>query len=99
LWSNGQIEVHHIRKLADLEKGKSERPDWMKRWLHATPQNFGVPGMSSQKIQYGRYDGKALHVEITGERYRKVMRRGGGDWKRYASTGNSLVAYPTSCTV
>jgi len=32
----------------DLEKGKSERPDWMKRWLHAAAKRALVPGMSSQ---------------------------------------------------
>jgi hypothetical protein len=44
---------------------------------------------------------KPFHVEITGERRdtETVMRRlEGGDWKS-ASTGNSLVAYPTSRTV
>jgi hypothetical protein len=42
-----------------------------------------------------------FHVEVTGERRdtETVMRRlEGGDWKS-ASTGNSLVAYPTSCPV
>ena len=41
---------------------------------------------------------KPFHVEITGERRdtETVMRRlEEGDWKS-ASTGNSLVAYPTS---
>lgn len=44
---------------------------------------------------------KPFHVEITGKRRdtETVMRRlEGGDWKS-ANTGNSLVAYPTSCTV
>jgi hypothetical protein len=44
---------------------------------------------------------KPFHVEITGERRdtETVMRRlEGGDWKS-ASTGNSLVAYPTVRTV
>ncbi len=44
---------------------------------------------------------RAFHVEITGKlRDTETVMRSleGGDWKS-AITGNSLVAYPTSCTV
>ncbi len=49
----------------------------------------------------GAMTAKLFYVEITGKRRdtETVMRRlEGGDWKS-TSNGNSLVAYPTSCTV
>ena len=59
--STDKIEVHHIRKLADLEqKGKSERPDWMKKMAARHRKTLVVCLECHHKIQYGRYDGKAL---------------------------------------
>ena len=56
-----KIEVHHIRKLADLEqKGKSECPDWMKKMAARRRKTLVVCLECHHKIQYGRYDGNAL---------------------------------------
>ncbi len=59
--STDKIEVHHIRKLSDLEqKGKSERPEWMKKMAARRRKTLVVCLECHHKIQYGRYDGKAL---------------------------------------
>ena len=56
-----KIEVHHIRKLADLEqKGKSERPDWMKKMAARHRKTLVVCLECHHKIHYGRYGGNAL---------------------------------------
>jgi group II intron reverse transcriptase/maturase len=55
------IEVHHIRKLSDLEqKGKSDRPEWMKKMAARRRKTLVVCLECHHKIHYGRYDGKAL---------------------------------------
>lgn len=59
--STDKIEVYHIRKLADLEqKGKSERPDWMKKMAARRRKTLVVCLECHHKIQYGRYDGRTL---------------------------------------
>ena len=56
-----KIEVHHIRKLSDLEqKGKSERPEWIKKMAARRRKTLVVCLECHHKIHYGRYDGKAL---------------------------------------
>lgn len=61
LGATNNIEVHHIRKLADVaQKGKSERPDWMKKMAARRRKTLVVCLECHHKIQYGRYDGKAL---------------------------------------
>ncbi|MGI2909729.1 hypothetical protein AABK37_41855, partial [Hassallia sp. VBCCA 56010] len=55
------IEVHHIRKLADLmQKGCSERPEWMVKMSARKRKTLVVCRQCHEKIQYGRYDGDAL---------------------------------------
>ena len=59
--STDKIEVHHIRKLSDLEqKGKSERPEWMKQMAARRRKTLVVCLECHHKIHYGHYDGKAL---------------------------------------
>lgn len=55
------IEVHHIRKLADIEqKGCSQRPEWMKKMSARRRKTLVVCRQCHEKIQYGRYDGETL---------------------------------------
>lgn len=55
------IEVHHIRKLADIkQKGCKERPEWMLKMSARKRKTLVVCRQCHEKIQYGRYDGDAL---------------------------------------
>jgi RNA-directed DNA polymerase len=55
------IEVHHIRKLADIkQKGRKERPEWMVKMSARKRKTLVVCRQCHEKIQYGRYDGDAL---------------------------------------
>ena len=59
--SQSNIEVHHIRKLADLEpKGRKQRPEWMKKMSARRRKTLVVCRNCHHNIQYGRYDGHAL---------------------------------------
>jgi group II intron reverse transcriptase/maturase len=56
-----QIEVHHIRKLADLKpNGNTELPEWKRRMAARRRKTLVVCRTCHENIQYGRYDGKAL---------------------------------------
>lgn len=55
------IEVHHIRKLADIkQKRHEERPEWMMKMSARNRKTLVVCRQCHEKIQYGRYDGDAL---------------------------------------
>lgn len=55
------IEVHHIRKLADIkQKGRKERPEWMLKMSARKRKTLVVCRQCHEKIQYGRYDGDTL---------------------------------------
>ncbi len=55
------IEVHHVRKLADIQqKGCKERPEWMLKMSARKRKTLVVCRQCHEKIQYGRYDGDAL---------------------------------------
>ncbi len=55
------IEVHHIRKLADLkQKGGLKHPEWMIKMSARKRKTLVVCRSCHEKIQYGRYDGEAL---------------------------------------
>jgi hypothetical protein len=55
------IEVHHIRKLADIkQQGCKERPEWMKKMSAPRRKTLVVCRQCHEKIQYGRYDGKTF---------------------------------------
>jgi len=55
------IEVHHIRKLTDLERGgRSQQPRWTKIMAARRRKTLVVCQDCHHAIQYGRYDGPAL---------------------------------------
>ena len=55
------IEVHHIRKLADIkQKGRNERPEWMIKMSARKRKTLVVCRQCHENIQYGHYDGEAL---------------------------------------
>jgi hypothetical protein len=80
-----KIEVHHIRKLADVkQKGRKERPEWMLKMAARRRKTLVVCQECHHKIQYGRYDGRSIRGKVTGEpRDTETVMRGseGGDWK------------------
>jgi len=54
------IEVHHIRKLADLDSnGQSPKPEWAKRMAARRRKSLVVCQRCHNQIHYGRYDGSA----------------------------------------
>jgi hypothetical protein len=56
-----KIEVHHIRKLADLDRaGRSQRPRWARIMAARRRKTLIVCQACHHAIQYGRYDGPAL---------------------------------------
>ncbi|MEO0970800.1 MAG: group II intron reverse transcriptase/maturase [Cyanobacteria bacterium J06639_18] len=55
------IEVHHIRKLADIKQfGCKQRPEWMLKMSARKRKTLVVCRQCHKKIQYGRYDGETL---------------------------------------
>jgi group II intron reverse transcriptase/maturase len=55
------IEVHHIRKLKDLERfGQSAKPQWVWRMSARRRKTLVVCQQCHNAIHYGRYDGPAL---------------------------------------
>jgi hypothetical protein len=55
------IEVHHIRKLADLEcKGQPGKPEWARVMTARRRKTLVVCQGCHHDIHYGRYDGPAL---------------------------------------
>jgi group II intron reverse transcriptase/maturase len=56
-----KIEVHHIRKLTDLDRGgHSPQPRWAKIMAARRRKTLVVCQACHHAIQYGRYDGPAL---------------------------------------
>jgi hypothetical protein len=61
----GKVEVHHIRKLSDLEhkwQGRT-KPEWVKRMVEIKRKTLVVCRECHQAIHSGRYDGKKLTME------------------------------------
>jgi len=57
----GACEVHHIRKLADIDQpGRRVKPDWVKRMIARRRKTLVVCLSCHQDIHNGRYDGKAI---------------------------------------
>lgn len=54
------IEVHHIRKLADLKQKGNSQPEWKKRMVARQRKTLIVCRVCHESIQYGRYDGNKL---------------------------------------
>jgi group II intron reverse transcriptase/maturase len=56
--SHEHIEVHHIRKLADLaSQDQSKPPSWKRRMMARQRKSLVVCRSCHEQIQYGRYDG------------------------------------------
>ena len=57
------IEVHHIRKLADLEQyGQANPPQWVRQMATRRRKTLVVCRSCHHDIQYGRYDGPKLSI-------------------------------------
>jgi len=55
------IEVHHIRKLADLkQKGRNCQPEWKRAMIARQRKTLVICQKCHQSIHYGKYDGKKL---------------------------------------
>jgi AI2M/AI1M-like, HNH endonuclease len=55
------IEAHHIRKLADLERnGQSSKPEWVRKMAARRRKSLIVCQKCHNLIHSGRYDGPAL---------------------------------------
>jgi group II intron reverse transcriptase/maturase len=56
--TEGRIEVHHVRKLADLErKGRSGKPQWARIMAARCRKTLVICQSCHNDIHYGRYDG------------------------------------------
>jgi len=59
--SHEHIEVHHVRKLADLaSKGQTNPPSWKRRMVARRRKSLVVCRSCHEQIQYGRYDGPSF---------------------------------------
>jgi hypothetical protein len=66
--STNRVEVHHIRKLADLkQKGQGERPKWVRRMAERRRKSLIVCQSCHNAIHYGQYAGPMLRKQVTGE--------------------------------
>ena len=56
--TKGNIEMHHVKKLKDLEhNGKKEKPEWMKRMVAMRRKTLAVCHGCHTQIHSGNYDG------------------------------------------
>lgn len=61
--STENVEVHHIRKLKDLEKfGQANKPEWAFQMSARRRKSLVVCQKCHNDIHYGRYDGPALSI-------------------------------------
>jgi group II intron reverse transcriptase/maturase len=61
--ATNNIEVHHIRKLADLEQyGQVNPPQWVRQMATRRRKTLVVCCSCHHDIQYGRYDGPKLSI-------------------------------------
>jgi group II intron reverse transcriptase/maturase len=58
--SQKKIEVHHIRKLADIEQRGRTKPEWQKRMIARKRKTLIVCQECHRNIHYGKYDGRKL---------------------------------------
>ena len=59
--SRGNVEMHHVKKLKDLENnGRKEKPEWMKRMMAMRRRTLAVCLECHTKIHSGNYDGKRI---------------------------------------
>ena len=58
--SHQKIEVHHIRKLADLKRKGTTKTEWQKRMISRNRKTLIVCQKCHGAIHYGKYDGRKL---------------------------------------
>lgn len=58
--SHERIEVHHIRKLADLKRKGTTKAEWQKRMIARNRKTLIVCQKCHNDIHHGRYDGRKL---------------------------------------
>jgi hypothetical protein len=58
--SQEKIEVHHIRKLADIEQKGRTKPAWKKWMIARKRKTLVVCQKCHRKIHHGKYDGRKL---------------------------------------
>ena len=61
--SHVDVEVHHIKKLKDLQKkwqGRKEKPEWVKRMIAIRRKTLVVCQKCHNDMHSGNYDGKKL---------------------------------------
>lgn len=80
----GQIEMHHIRKLADIQKrhGK-EVPGWKREMSMRRRKSLAVCTDCHYKIHCGEYDGSSIRKSAGEPRDKETVKRGSerGGWK------------------
>lgn len=55
--AKGNIEMHHVKKLKDLENnGRKDKPEWMKRMIAMRRKTLAVCHECHAKIHSGKYD-------------------------------------------
>jgi group II intron reverse transcriptase/maturase len=86
--SHEAVEVHHIRKLADLQrKGHGQKPAWVRRMAIRQRKTLVVCRKHHEDIQYGRCSWRTVAKHDTGElgaRKRGIPSSAGGRRKRTA---------------
>lgn len=58
--TNQTLEVHHIRKLSDLNRDGKEAPHWVQRMSAMRRKTLVVCHSCHERIHAGRYDGKKI---------------------------------------
>lgn len=59
--TKGAVEMHHVKKLKDLENsGRKEKPEWMKRMIAMRRKTLAVCHECHVKIHLGKYDDKRI---------------------------------------
>jgi predicted HNH restriction endonuclease len=62
--STQNVEVHHIRKIADLKKkykGRNEPPKWVKEMIQRNRKTLVICSNCHDEIHAGTYDGKRVN--------------------------------------
>jgi hypothetical protein len=91
------LQIHHIRKLADLNQpGRAPKPPWMQIMSARKRKTLAVCEACHRDIHAGRYDGPSP-AKLTGEpdalKGASPVRRGAAG--NVPARGNALTAYPT----
>jgi group II intron reverse transcriptase/maturase len=80
----GTIEMHHVRKLADIQvKHGKEIPSWKREMSMRKRKSLAVCNDCHYKIHKGKYDGKSIRKSVGEPRDKETVMRGSerGGWK------------------